>query len=110
MSKISYSNEALRDLDKIFDFISKTMHNKMAAINTIQRIQSDVDRLATFPEMGPPLSSIIGRKSEDRFLVSGNYIVFYLLGDGPVEIVCILYERRNYTNLLFGSQIEKDAE
>lgn len=110
MSKITYSKEALRDLDEIFDYISKTLHNKAAAIHTVQRIQSDIDKLAAFPEMGPSLSSMIGRKSEYRFLVSGNYIAFYLIGDELVEIARVLYGRRNYMSLLFGSLIEEDSE
>ncbi len=66
-----------------------------------QRILDAVDRLEDFAELGAPLSSITKAGAGYRFLVSGNYMVFYRVRGNDVFIDRILYGRSNYMNLLF---------
>ena len=44
--------------------------------------------------MGTPLSSKVAVKTDYRYLVSGNYIVFYKADEKYVSIYRILYGRR----------------
>lgn len=52
--------------------------------------------------MGPPLDSIVALESEYRFLVVGNYLVFYRVKGNDVYVDRVFYGRRNYPELLFG--------
>ena len=76
-NKIHYSPESRRDLDDIWDYIVSELQNRSAAERVINRIIDTVDPLKNFAEMGTPLSSIADIGTDYRFLVSGNYMVFY---------------------------------
>lgn len=101
-NKINYSAEAKRDLEDIWDYVAFELSNPSAARRTVNRIMDDVDRLASFPELGALLSSITNRVTDYRYLVTGNYLTFYrVLGDA-VYVDRILFGRRDYLRILFG--------
>ncbi len=100
-SKIHYSPESRRDLDDIWDYIVSELQNRSAAERVIDRIMDAVDPLKNFAEMGTPLSSIADIGTDYRFLVSGNYMVFYRVQDSNVYIDRILYGRSDYMSTLF---------
>ena len=110
MNKIDYSPRALQDMDDIWDYIAQELKNPIAAKRTMDRITTDISRLKQNPFMGPALSSISSFDSDFRFLVSGNYMVFYQVGDGVITVSRVLYGRRNYPELLFdGGDIPEEA-
>ena len=100
-NKIHYSSESRRDLDDIWDYIVSELQNRSAAERVIDRIMDAVDQLENFAEMGTPLSSIADVGTDYRFLVSGNYMVFYRVQDSNVYIDRILYGRSDYMSTLF---------
>ena len=100
-NKIHYSPESRRDLDDIWDYIVSELQNRSAAERVINRIIDAVDPLKNFAEMGTPLSSIADVGTDYRFLVSGNYMVFYRVQDSNVYIDRILYGRSDYMSTLF---------
>ena len=102
MTKINFSPDALKDIKDIKKYISNELYNKQAAINTVDRIMKRVRQLADFPEMGAQLSSIINLEVPYRFLICGNYIIFYKVDDNEVHIIRVIYSKRNYMKLLFG--------
>ena len=111
MNKIDYSPRALQDMDDIWDYIAKELKNPIAAKRTIDRITTDISRLKQSPFMGPALSSISSFDSDFRFLVSGNYMVFYQVDDAVITVARVLYGRRNYPELLFGDTgLSEDEE
>lgn len=57
--------------------------------------------LEDLPESGPRLSSVLNMDTDYRFLVCGNYLIFYRLEGQDVYIVRVLYGRRDYMKLLF---------
>ena len=61
-----------------------------------------VDRLEAFPKMGTPLAADANADSDYRFLVSGNYLIFYRVCGNDVYADRILYGRRDYLRILFG--------
>ncbi len=101
-SNIRYSKEALRDLDDIWDHIAHELQNPSAAKHTVDKIIDAVSRLEDFPEMGSPLSAVVYDSSGYRFLVSGNYMVFYRPHGSNVYVDRVLYGRRDYLRILFG--------
>jgi len=99
--KIRYSAIAIQDLEHIGDYISAALKNPAAALNTLNGIQDSIDNLADFPLIGTPLSSIVKIDTEYRFLVCGNYLVFYRVKIDSVYIDRVLYGRRDYISILF---------
>ena len=100
-NKIHYSPESRRDLDGIWDYIVSDLQNRSAAERVIDHIMDAVDPLKNFAEMGTPLSSIADIGTDYRFLVSGNYMVFYRVQDNDVYIDRVLYGRSDYMSVLF---------
>ena len=99
-NKIHYSPESRRDLDDIWDYIVSELQNRSAAEHMVDCMMDAVDQLKNFAEMGIPLSSIADVGTY-RFLVSGNYMVFYRVQDSDVHIDHVLYGRSDYMSALF---------
>ena len=108
-NRIHYSLESRRDLDDIWDYIVSELQNRSAAEHVINRIMDAVDHLKNFAEMGTPLSSIADVGTGYRFLVSGNYMVFYRVQGSNVYIDRVLYGRSNYINILFNDLLREDT-
>lgn len=105
-AELHYSQKALRDLDAIWDFYLDEYRNIDAAVKIIDTITGDIDRLADFPELGPPLSSVADVASNYRFLVSGHYLSFYRIDGHDISIDRVLYGRRDCLSILLGDMAE----
>ncbi len=110
MARIRLSPTALSDLKEIKDYISNILCNPPAAERTVKRIIDDYSLLETAPYMAPSLSSVVPIKTDYRFLVSGNYIVFYRVEGEYVSIYRVLYGRRDYIKTLFGRICSEEEE
>ena len=104
MSNIVLSFEAKNDLKEIKKYISNELDNDIAANNTISKITKGIRRLEQQPLMGTPLSSVIEFDTNYRFLVCGNYMVFYRFDDNMVFVSRIIYGRRDYMKILFKNE------
>jgi plasmid stabilization system protein ParE len=101
MRKLVYTPEARQDLRDIRKYIASTLQNPVAAKNTVNRIRKDIWQLKDMPGIGPSLSSHIPFETKYRFLVCGNYTVFYYLDEDIIYIGRILYSKRDYVRALF---------
>ena len=108
-NKIHYSSESRRDLDDIWDYIVSELQNRSAAERVIDRIMDAVDPLKNFAEMGTLLSSIADVGTDYRFLVSGNYMVFYRVQGNDVYIDRVLYGRSDYMSSLFKDSLREET-
>ena len=108
-NKIHYSPEARLDLDDIWDYIVSELQNRSAAARVIDRIMDAVDQLKNFAEMGTPLSSIADVGTGYRFLVSGNYMVFYRVQGSDIYIDRVLYGRSDYMSVLFKDLLREET-
>lgn len=106
MADISFSPEAVSDLQQTKAYITDELCNEQAAVNTIAKITGRIRELVAFPEMGAPLSSIVDFETDYRFLVCGNYTAFYRFENQTVYIVRVLYGRRDFMRILFGEPNE----
>ena len=104
MSNIVLSFEAKNDLKEIKKYISNELDNDIAANNTISKITKGIRRLEQQPLMGTPSSSVIEFDTNYRFLVCGNYMVFYRFDDNMVFVSRIIYGRRDYMKILFKNE------
>ena len=98
------------DLKEIKSYIKNDLSNPIAAKNVIKRIIEDYSRLETFPHIGPSLSTKVPFDTDYRFIVSGNYLVFYKADDEFVSIYRILYGRRDYLKIIFDDIELNDEE
>ena len=108
-NKIHYSPESRRDLDDIWDYIVSELQTRSAAERVIDRIMDAVDPLKNFAEMGTLLSSIADVGTDYRFLVSGNYMVFYRVQGNDVYIDRVLYGRSDYMSVLFKDLLREET-
>jgi addiction module RelE/StbE family toxin len=108
--KVKYSPAAEQDLTEIGDYIADTLNSPIAALNTVDKIQDAVDNLVEFPLMGSPLYSRDGTATDYRYLVSGNYLVFYRAKADIAYIDRIIYGRRDYMTILFGKAPKDELE
>lgn len=107
MLKLIFSPVAQRDLNETAAYIANQLHNPSAAVNLIQRIKKDTYTLCEFPELGTPLNAE-GSRVAYRYIICGNYMVFYFVAEAAVHIDRILYARRDYLALLFGDLTDID--
>ncbi|WNR44206.1 type II toxin-antitoxin system RelE/ParE family toxin [Paenibacillus roseipurpureus] len=102
-NSVKYSPAAVDDMDEIFSYISKD--DISAAEKLLEKLDLQISRLATFPEMGSVISedaySLVQRGY--RFIVVNPYLVFYRVIQDTVIVHRILHGRRDYLRELFGS-------
>jgi addiction module RelE/StbE family toxin len=98
---VSVSPEAKNDLQEIKTYISKNLENPQAAKNVVSKITQQIKGLRQTPGMGHPLSPVVGFETPYRFLVCGNYLVFYRWVEKLVLVDRIIYGGRDYVQILF---------
>lgn len=108
MNDLFYSPQAMDDLDDIWRYIREELGNARSARKIVNGIMDSAERLREFSELGPRLSSITRVESEYRFLVCGEYIVFYRKEDKGVFVDRVLYGRRDYLRILFDLDVTEE--
>lgn len=66
----------------------------------VSKIKSEIDKLKNNPEIFSIIDDDLIKKLEIRKLVVDNYIVFYRIKTNNIQIVRVMYGRRNWINLL----------
>lgn len=110
MAKIHVTPEAKRDLQHIKEYITLELDSLATAINTVFKITKSIRRIKDFPALGAPLSGIVDIPNDYRFLVCGNYLVFYRQEGDNVNVIRVIYSRRDYTKILFGITSDSNSE
>lgn len=109
MVKVRMSPKAREDLGEIGDYIAFQLRNKAAARRLLARIREEVMSLTQFPESGTPLH-FPGPNLMYRYLVCGNYMIFYHISEGTVYVDRVLYGRRDYLAILFSEELQEESE
>ena len=100
MFEVHYSEVALADLDDIWGYITFELMNPDAAINTVNGIMDAIGRLSDYPLSGTPLNALLDIESDYRFVIYRNYLAFYHVESGAVNIDRVLYEGRDFIKAL----------
>ena len=101
MHKLRINPTAKLDLMEIKEYIAKELDNPTAAVRVVSNIVESYEKLKEFPMLGGALSAKVDISTDYRYLISGNYIVFYKSDKEYVSIYLILYARRDYNKILF---------
>lgn len=110
MNSLHISQEAQADLAEIKEYISKELENPAAALSIVIKIIHGMRVLQSHALAGAPLSSVADVEGDYRFLVSGNYLIFYRVANREVYVDRVLYGRRDYLRVLFGGDREDAVE
>ncbi|WP_205603324.1 type II toxin-antitoxin system RelE/ParE family toxin [Virgibacillus halodenitrificans] len=100
----------MQDLHDIKEYISKEFDDSDAAVHVITKIMKCYGKLKEFPWLGIELSSKIDIPTDYKYLICGNYLVFYKSDDVYVSVYRILYSRRDYIKILFDENINNWEE
>lgn len=109
MNKLHLSPEAQEDLSEIKAYIAEDLENPQAALSTVTKITKTIRMLQDHALIGTPLSAVADVNSDYRYLVSGNYMVFYRVAGKDVFIDRVLYGRRDYLRILFADTQEEQS-
>ena len=97
---IEYSMESKQDLIDIKRYIKYNLQEPNTAQKLITKIKKEIDSLKDNPEMYSVIDDDIIKRFKIRKLVVDNYIVFYRINDENIQIVRVMYGRRNWITLL----------
>ncbi len=87
MAKITWTAEAQRWLEDIFEYIAAD--NPQAAIQTVNGIYDRAQALANFPEMG---HRYWASARHVRILLYGHYRIAYLIkNDGDIDVLGVFH-------------------
>ena len=97
---IEYSMESKQDLIDIKRYMKYNLQEPNTAQKLIAKIKKEIDSLKDNPEMFSIIDDDIIKRFKIRKLVIDNYIVFYRINDENIQIVRVMYGRRNWITLL----------
>ena len=105
---------AQQDLLNIRQYIETELANPVAARRTVERVLKSIRQLEQFPLSGAPLQ-YNGADTGYRYVTSGNYVAFYIGTHTTVQVVRVLYGRRDTIRILLESSFrpeepEEDTE
>ena len=97
---IEYSKESKEDLIRIKQYIKYNLQEPETANKLISKIRKSVKTLKDNPKIYTIIDDDVIKKLKIRKFIVDNYIVFYRIENDSVEIVRIMYGRKNWINLL----------
>ena len=89
---------AQQDLLDVIDYLNTLSQD--TALKYYDRLTSEIASRSTMPERCPRPRDLALAAKGYRYLVVGNYLVFYVVSGNVVQIRRILYARRDYKQLL----------
>lgn len=100
--KLKFTAHAKHDLEKIFEYISYSLHSPTAAADIMREIDESITVLKTFPNSSPLCNDEYLLKKGFRKLAVKNYIVLYKSDNvnSTVIIHRVVNGRINYKNSL----------
>ncbi|NES03011.1 MAG: type II toxin-antitoxin system RelE/ParE family toxin [Okeania sp. SIO2F4] len=89
--KIIWTRLALEDINNAYEYI--VANNPDVALDTIERIESSINRLLQYPEMGR-LGQVVGTR---ELVVTGTpFIVPYRVRGDRLEILAVIHGARKW--------------
>lgn len=97
--KVKIYPKAQRDLKEIVDYLNTL--SPQSALEYYDIIIERIESLSEMPKRCALVKDVSLRAKGYRFATVKNYIVFYCIKNNEVQIRRIIYNKRNYGNLLF---------
>ena len=96
--KVKIYPTAQQDLRDIVDYLNTL--SPSAALRYYDKLTEEIAGLSTMPERCPRPRDLALAAKGYRYLIVENYLIFYVVSGGTVQIRRILYGRRDYRALL----------
>jgi len=100
MYKLRYLPLALKDLEDIIDYIADELKAPIAAMDLLTAVESGIERLLDHPYSCRVYQSDRPLNHEYRVLTVKNYLVFYVVLEGIVEIHRVVFGKRNLPQVI----------
>ena len=91
--KVKIYPSAQQDLRDIVDYLNTL--SPSAALRYYDKLTEEIASLSTMPERCPRLRDLALAAKGYRYLIVENYLIFYVVSGGTVQIRRILYGRRD---------------
>ncbi len=93
----SFTSIAAADLDETLNYISEELRNPIAAQSFLQKMETAISAIRTFPLSGSPVDNPYVKRNDIRKTMVGNYVLYYLPDHLKREIVIlrIVYGQRD---------------
>jgi toxin ParE1/3/4 len=88
---VEISNEALVDMEQLYNYIAYVLLAPENAIGQYNRIADEILKLDTFPERFQIMDSELEHSKGIRRMLVDNYSVFYVVKEGTVIVTDVLY-------------------
>ena len=98
--KVIITTSAQTDLDEIYDYIA--LDNPSRALTFTDEVVDRCQELGDFPKAYPLVPRYEAQGFRRR--VYGNYLIFYRVQPGTVEVVRIVHGARDYESFLFAEE------
>ncbi|NLI53559.1 MAG: type II toxin-antitoxin system RelE/ParE family toxin [Clostridiales bacterium] len=102
MVKLLLSPMAQDDLRDLRAYIEQETGGVKIAAEQVSGITKKLRLLKEQPQMGPPLTAVIGIVTDYRYLVCGSYYAFYKHVGDTIYVIRILHCARDFMRVLFG--------
>lgn len=91
---------AAQDLEQIFNYIAVDLCSPQAALKQIDDFENAFNSVCSFPESCPLINNEYVKDKSLRKLIVNNYVAFYRIKNGEIQVIRVLYGMRNYQALL----------
>ncbi len=100
--KVKFTDTAKEDLRNIATYIAEQSGDRNIAINFVNQLREKTKILVDFPESGAIPDDRIMKNSDYRFLVHGEYLIFYHYTpkDSTSYILSIFNSKRDYSRVM----------
>lgn len=96
--KIIFTNDAVKDMDRIFRYISENLYSPNAARDLMNRVIEAIDKLKYIPKAHNVIKKHSKLKMEYRRVVIKNYVIIYTMDEimKIIYVVNVFYARSDY--------------
>lgn len=103
--KVIFTDTARSDLLDIARILAENSKDKALAVRFVRELQQETARLEQFPESGAVLRDRVLKSSGYRFLVHGDYLLFYLYEKekNAVYVMAVFNGKRDDLRVMCGS-------
>lgn len=100
MYLLRYTPQALKDLDLVWDEVYKASKSFDITDKYINDLVHAISNKKQFPKSGTPLQ-YNGLFTGFYFITFKKYMAFYRIKDNYIEVIRVLYGKRDYLQILF---------
>lgn len=98
--KIVFTNDAVKDMENIFEYISNMLYSIKSAKKLMRKIDRKIENLKIIPRAYKVIKKYPELELEYRRIVVNNYVILYSLfeKEKKVYIMHLYYAKSNYFN------------